>query len=190
MRSPLHPPPTRQSLDGSTPPRARAPPWLWLLLALAWVAAPLLWASSGTLLQGGSAAPQHWTSHRRQLVGGSARTEAALRAQEAAVERAAEVREAFQHAWAGYKRFAWVRWVGGAAPVRSLLAVCAAICTSQPVDARASHQPHPSTQGADGLRPVSQQPRIVRGGLSGMGVTIVDALSTLHLLGLHDDFAQ
>lgn len=62
--------------------------------------------------------------------------------------RAAEVREAFLHAWRGYRRYAW---------------------------------------GADELRPVSKQGR---NSFGEVGLSVLDALDTLWLLGLPDEFDE
>jgi len=61
---------------------------------------------------------------------------------------AAEVRDAFLHAWRGYRRFAW---------------------------------------GTDELQPVSKKGRDSFGNI---GMTVLDSLTTLHLMGLHEEFEQ
>ncbi|KAI7835449.1 hypothetical protein COHA_010654 [Chlorella ohadii] len=68
--------------------------------------------------------------------------------------RAEAVREGMQHAWAGYKAFAW---------------------------------------GADEIHPKSKTAKtdIMGGaGIQGMGVSMVDALSTLKIMGLEEEFQQ
>jgi len=61
---------------------------------------------------------------------------------------AEEVREAFLHAWRGYRRHAW---------------------------------------GDDDLKPLSKQGRDSFGNI---GMTVLDSLTTLHLMGLHKEFEQ
>jgi len=61
---------------------------------------------------------------------------------------AEEVREAFLHAWRGYRRHAW---------------------------------------GYDDLKPLSKQGRDSFGNI---GMTVLDSLTTLHLMGLHKEFEQ
>ncbi|PSC71105.1 mannosyl-oligosaccharide 1,2-alpha-mannosidase MNS1-like [Micractinium conductrix] len=68
--------------------------------------------------------------------------------------RAQAVRQGMQHAWAGYKAFAW---------------------------------------GADEIHPKSKTAKtdIMGGaGIKGMGVSMVDALSTLKVMGLHEQFQE
>ncbi|KAK2872501.1 hypothetical protein Q8A67_022398 [Cirrhinus molitorella] len=64
-----------------------------------------------------------------------------------AVDRVEEVREAFRHAWKGYKAFAW---------------------------------------GHDELKPLSK----THGEWFGLGLTLIDALDTMWILGLKDEFAE
>ncbi|XP_050949505.1 endoplasmic reticulum mannosyl-oligosaccharide 1,2-alpha-mannosidase isoform X1 [Labeo rohita] len=64
-----------------------------------------------------------------------------------AVDRAEAVREAFRHAWKGYKAFAW---------------------------------------GHDELKPISK----THGEWFGLGLTLIDALDTMWILGLKDEFAE
>ncbi|XP_026090489.1 endoplasmic reticulum mannosyl-oligosaccharide 1,2-alpha-mannosidase-like [Carassius auratus] len=64
-----------------------------------------------------------------------------------AVDRVEAVREAFRHAWKGYKAFAW---------------------------------------GHDELKPVSK----THGEWFGLGLTLIDALDTMWILGLKDEFAE
>lgn len=61
---------------------------------------------------------------------------------------AVEVREAFLHAWRGYRRWAW---------------------------------------GTDELHPISKKGRDTFGNI---GMTVLDSLTTLHLMGLHEEFEQ
>ncbi|TRY57658.1 hypothetical protein DNTS_025898 [Danionella cerebrum] len=63
------------------------------------------------------------------------------------VDRLEEVREAFRHAWKGYKAFAW---------------------------------------GHDELKPISK----THGEWFGLGLTLIDALDTMWILGLKDEFAE
>uniref|UniRef100_A0A673I6D8 alpha-1,2-Mannosidase n=1 Tax=Sinocyclocheilus rhinocerous TaxID=307959 RepID=A0A673I6D8_9TELE len=64
-----------------------------------------------------------------------------------AVDRVEAVREAFRHAWKGYKAFAW---------------------------------------GHDELKPISK----THGEWFGLGLTLIDALDTMWILGLKDEFAE
>ncbi|RXN11523.1 endoplasmic reticulum mannosyl-oligosaccharide 1,2-alpha-mannosidase-like protein [Labeo rohita] len=64
-----------------------------------------------------------------------------------AVDRAEAVREAFRHAWKGYKAFAW---------------------------------------GHDELKPISK----THGEWFGLGLTLIDALDTMWILGLKDEFVE
>uniref|UniRef100_A0A673I2P2 alpha-1,2-Mannosidase n=1 Tax=Sinocyclocheilus rhinocerous TaxID=307959 RepID=A0A673I2P2_9TELE len=67
--------------------------------------------------------------------------------QSTAVDRVEAVREAFRHAWKGYKAFAW---------------------------------------GHDELKPISK----THGEWFGLGLTLIDALDTMWILGLKDEFAE
>ncbi|XP_016403782.1 endoplasmic reticulum mannosyl-oligosaccharide 1,2-alpha-mannosidase-like [Sinocyclocheilus rhinocerous] len=95
-------------------------------------------AEQGTELQS--------TAHGKEGTVADAEDSASLKPVKA-VDRVEAVREAFRHAWKGYKAFAW---------------------------------------GHDELKPISK----THGEWFGLGLTLIDALDTMWILGLKDEFAE
>uniref|UniRef100_A0A8C2GRN6 alpha-1,2-Mannosidase n=1 Tax=Cyprinus carpio TaxID=7962 RepID=A0A8C2GRN6_CYPCA len=95
-------------------------------------------AEQGTELQS--------TAHEKEGTVADAEDSANLKPVKA-VDRVEAVREAFRHAWKGYKAFAW---------------------------------------GHDELKPISK----THGEWFGLGLTLIDALDTMWILGLKDEFAE
>uniref|UniRef100_A0A672SKJ5 alpha-1,2-Mannosidase n=1 Tax=Sinocyclocheilus grahami TaxID=75366 RepID=A0A672SKJ5_SINGR len=95
-------------------------------------------AEQGTELQS--------TAHGKEGTVADAEDSASLKPVKA-VDRVEAVREAFRHAWNGYKAFAW---------------------------------------GHDELKPISK----THGEWFGLGLTLIDALDTMWILGLKDEFAE
>ncbi|XP_016346737.1 endoplasmic reticulum mannosyl-oligosaccharide 1,2-alpha-mannosidase-like [Sinocyclocheilus anshuiensis] len=95
-------------------------------------------AEQGTELQS--------TAHGKEGTVADAEDSASLKPVKA-VDRVEAVREAFRHAWNGYKAFAW---------------------------------------GHDELKPLSK----THGEWFGLGLTLIDALDTMWILGLKDEFAE
>ena len=117
--------------------------------------------------------------------------------------RAAAVKAGMLHAWKGYKAFAWGAdeihpqsktaktdiMVGGPAPFATAAGCgCCPRRWATPLPGRLLC-PHPVMRSACLS---SRLPACLQGGIgaSGMGVSIVDALSTLKVMGLHKEFAE
>ena len=122
--------------------------------------------------------------------------------------RAQAVRQGMQHAWAGYKAFAWgadeihpksktaktdiMVGAGRSGGIRSC--GCCMVCTAhhacQRMDPRAGAQQ--ALLPAHSAPPVAARFLRLQGGagIKGMGVSMVDALSTLKVMGLHEQFQE
>ena len=120
-----------------------------------------------------------------------------------AVFRAEKVREAMRHAWGGYYKVCCVVLRVWAQQRRglSLVAVMAGAAGGAALRCHVGAEWPPAISllpvqyafGADELMPTSKQPKsdILGGvGVKGMGVTIIDALSTLKVMGLDQEFQR
>ena len=105
--------------------------------------------------------------------------------------RAAAVKAGMLHAWKGYKAFAW-----GADEIhpQSKTAKTDIMVGGPPQGAGAAPASTPAAPPANPQRVLISLclPACLQGGIgaSGMGVSIVDALSTLKVMGLNQEFAE